>query len=227
MKHISDIKFLFIVPTLNAGLNIEKFSTLLIAQTYEKWRVIFVDGGSCFEDLNLYKKLIRLDKRFDQINQLDKSKRIFGAMNEGFNLAKSDEYILFWGTDDFIYESKTLEKIKNSIIRNRNNQYEKNHFYIFKSRYINTEKNLFRRFSSFPREKNILIFKKNYFSILLFLGFTPPHQSTIFTPVSREELSKYSVKYELSADLEYFIRISNKNNVNYKYEDLQIVNISD
>lgn len=227
MNVISDIKFLFIVPTLNAGFNINKFSKLIRKQTYKNWRVIFVDGGSCNRDLNIFKKLICLDKRFDLVKQLDKSTGIFGAMNVGFKLADNDEYLFFWGSDDFIYEQNTLENINNLILKYRNNLYEKNHFYIFKARYINTQKNLLRRFSSFPRNKNLSILQKNYFSILLFLGFVPPHQSTIFTPKSRKILENYSVQYKLSADLEYFLSVSKNNNITYEYEDIQVVNMSD
>ena len=104
MNLIEDIKFLFIVPTFNAGLNINKFSKLLIEQTYSKWRVIFVDGGSSQKDLDLFKELMFLDKRFSLVNQINKSTRIFGAMNEGFKLARKMN-IFFWG-DDFIYEKK-------------------------------------------------------------------------------------------------------------------------
>ena len=100
MNLIKDINFLFIVPTFNAGLNINKFSKLLIEQTYKNWRVIFVDGGSCQEDLHLFKELIYLDKRFSIVNQINKSTRIFGAMNEGFKLAEKDEYLFFWGSDE-------------------------------------------------------------------------------------------------------------------------------
>ena len=227
MNLIKDINFLFIVPTFNAGLNINKFSKLLIEQTYKNWRVVFVDGGSCQEDLHLFKELICLDKRFSFVNQINKSTRIFGAMNEGFKLAERDEYLFFWGSDDFIYEKKTLENINKIILANRNNLFEKNHFYVFKSRYFNTRKNLQRRFSSFPRYKNLSIFQKNYFSILLFFGFTPPHQATLFTPISRKILNKYSTEYKLSADLDYFLTISKTIDITYKYEDLQVVNMSD
>ena len=227
MNLMKDIKFLFIVPTFNAGLNINKFSKLLIEQTYYKWRVIFVDGGSCQRDLHLFRELICLDKRFSLVNQINKSTRIFGAMNQGFKLAEEDEYLFFWGSDDFIYEKKTLENINKIILAYRNNLEEKNHFYIFKSRYINTRKNLLSRFSTFPRNKNFSIFQRKYFSILLFLGFTPPHQATIFTPISRKILNKYSTEYKLSADLDYFLTISKSNDISYKYENLQVVNMSD
>ena len=63
------IKFLFIVPTLNAGSNIEKFSQLLLDQDYQYWRVIFVDGASQAKDISSLNKIIKIDKRFSLVKE--------------------------------------------------------------------------------------------------------------------------------------------------------------
>lgn len=222
----SNISFLFVVPTFNAGVNLKEFSKLFIDQTYKKWRVLFVDGGSCDKDIIYLNELIKSDIRFNLIKQRDSSPGIFGAMNQGFEIAKSNEYIFFWGSDDFIFKRDTLANISN-IISKYSNKNEKNHFYIFKARYINTKKNLPKRFSTFPKKINSKLISNYYFSILLFLGFTPPHQSTLFTPLAKNVLNYYSCNYKLSADLNYFLTISSLTKVAYEYNNLQIVNMSD
>ncbi len=221
-----NIKFLFIVPTLNAGLNIQKFSQLFLEQKYQQWRVIFIDGGSEKKDISFLKKIIDIDERFILVKQSKKFKGIFGAMNQGFNLAKNDEFLFFWGTDDFIYDSNSLNSINMKIIENLKN-IEKIDLFIFKARYFNNKSKKFTRFSFFPKKGRISELIKDYFSFLLFFGFTPPHQSTLFTPVVRKKLSQYSEKYRLSADLNYFLALSRIVNVSFETLNKEIVIISD
>ena len=226
MNYQTHINFLFIVPTLNAGKNIIKFSNLFCKQQYKYWRVLFIDGGSSHEDISFVKKLIEEDKRFGLIRQGIYYKGIFGAMNQGFKLAKDNEYLFFWGSDDFIFDNNVLEKINKTVIDSLTKN-EKKHFYIFKSRYINNVTQTLSRFSKFPKEKNNLYLGNDYFSFLLFFGQTPPHQSTLFSPISRKKLNRYEEKYRLSADLNYFLTLSKLIKVSYSYANIQIVNISD
>ncbi len=220
------IKFLFIVPTLNAGSNIEKFSQLLLDQDYQYWRVIFVDGGSQAKDISSLNKIIKIDKRFSLVKESNKSEGIFGAMNQGFNLAKHDEFLFFWGADDFIYNNNILNMINKNIFE-KINTVEEVDLFIFKARYYNNQSKKFTRFSFFPSEVKISKYIKDYFSFLLFFGFTPPHQSTLFTPTVRDKLSKYFEKYRLSADLNYFLSIARITNVCFKSFNKEIVTISD
>jgi len=221
-----NIKFLFIVPTLNAGLNIKKFSQLFLEQEYQKWRVIFIDGGSRERDISSLKKIIDIDERFILVKQSEKFKGIFGAMNQGFKLAKNDEFLFFWGTDDFLYDNNSLNIINMKIFENLKN-IEKIDLFIFKARYFNNKAKKFTRYSFFPKKSRISKLIKDYFSFLLFFGFTPPHQSTLFTPVVRRKLSKYSEKYRLSADLNYFLALSRIANVSFESLNKEIVIISD
>ena len=42
----------------------------------------------------------------------------------------------------------------------------------------------------------------------LLLGSTPPHQATLFGPGARSMLNQYAAGFRLSADLDYFLRLS-------------------
>ena len=52
----------------------------------------------------------------------------------------------------------------------------------------------------------------NNFMLSLFLGLAPPHQGCIFSPNILEKKSKFSNKYLLASDLDYFLSVSNCTN---------------
>ncbi len=43
----------------------------------------------------------------------------------------------------------------------------------------------------------------------LLLGSTPPHQATLYGPGARQRLARYDTGFRLSADLDYFLQLSN------------------
>ncbi len=219
------MKILFIVPILNSGEDLIKFSNSLSIQTFKNWRVLFVDGGSKKKDLIFLSKLKDNDQRFDFIKQKFPQKGIFGAMNEGFELAEPNEYIIFWGSDDFADNKFTLEELCNRVLKSQKETSHK-HLYIFKARYYEKKNNKIGRTSFFPSRSLIHKSIKNIFPIYLVLGFTPPHQATLFTPMAREIQNKYSCKYRMSADLDYFLRLSKKIRVTFETFDFNIVTMS-
>ena len=210
---------------MNAGLNIEKFSQLFLEQKYQRWRVIFIDGGSKKRDISSIKKIIDIDKRFILVKQSEKFKGIFGAMNQGFKLAKNDEFLFFWGTDDFIYDKNILNIINMKIFENFKN-IEKIDLFIFKSRYFNNKSKKFTRYSFFPNKSRISKLIKDYFSFLLFLDL-PSTSINFIYPIVRRKLSQYKEKYRLSADLNYFLALSRIANVSFETVNKEIVIISD
>ncbi len=220
------MKFLFIVPTLDSGKDLYKFSDSLINQTLKSWRVLFIDGGSKDRDLKIFSELEKNDNRFKLCKQKDPRTGIFGAMNEGFNLADSDEYIFFWGSDDLAMNKDVLERIQKRVLINEKKSQQK-HLYIFKGRYFNKVNNKLGRVTFFP-SKNIMILNLvDTFSSYMFFGFTPPHQSTLFSPLVRNYFKGYSLKYKLSADLDCFIYLTRKIRVSFESFDINIIKIAD
>ena len=57
------------------------------------------------------------DPRFIFYNQNDNYKGIYGAMNNGIEYAKKNEWILFWGSDDYAY-SKTQSNLLDQLLIN-------------------------------------------------------------------------------------------------------------
>ena len=61
----------------------------------------------------------------------------------------------------------------------------------------------------------------------LFLGSTPPHQATLFGPGSRSKLAYYSAGFRLSADLDYFLKLSRHHDLLVQCLDLELVHMAD
>ena len=59
----------------------------------------------------------------------------------------------------------------------------------------------------------------------MFLGNTPPHQTTIFSPRAIKDKIKYQTKFKIAADLDYFLNISFSRNMIICLMDLEIVKI--
>ncbi len=222
----SSIKFLIVVPIFNSLSLLPKFTHSLLSQTHNNWRVLFIDGGSNDSDINYLDLLCASDSHFSYQHELQDSKGIFSAMNQGFKTSDNNEYTLFWGSDDWPANKYTLEDISNFVLSYRSS-IETNHFYIFSSRYFSNKLNCLVRKSSFPNIKFPRSLAHISFRLLLFLGFTPPHQATLFSPLVKKLISEYNPKYKLSADLDYFLRLSSKTIVNFKVSTQEVVYMSD
>ena len=223
MKNFIDI--LFVIPTLNSHELLPNLIDSIKRQTYKNWRVLFVDGGSEDDHIKFINKICSKDSRFDWCKQNSDQRGIYGAMNMGFQRAKRDEFIFFWGSDDFASNHLILEKINNFL---SDNYIEIGkllpHLLICKAQYFNDPSKINGRYSYFNRRQTI--YSKNYFRRKLFLGYSPPHQGTLFCPSGISLLNKYSLKYKLAADLVYFLNFSNKKSILVQCINLNIVNIA-
>ena len=206
--------FFFVVPTLNSSEDLSKLVFSLKEQTYKKWRVLFIDGGSNKYNLDKIKDYCNKDDKFNWNNQKNNLNGIYGAMNQGFSEAKEDEWVIFWGSDDWAFSQNCLENLHN-------------HIRILSKKSI---PDLILCSGLYVNEENIIVrsTKFNYFinyAISIFLGSSPPHQASVFGKGVRRVLNHYSVEYKLAADLDYFIKISKYKNLNIKKVDLNLVKI--
>ena len=103
------IKFLVVVPTLNSYQLLPKFTQSLQSQTFQDWRCLFIDGPSSKEHRQWLNNCCQADQRFQWSEQKPQHQKIFGAMNQGFQEAKPEEWILFWGSDDWAADSTVLQ----------------------------------------------------------------------------------------------------------------------
>ena len=220
-------KILIIVPTLNSYKILQKLIDSLHNQTYKEWRLIFVDGKS---DINHKKWLMQKcknDKFLNYMQQDKKSKGIYGAMNDGFKKACKDEWIFFWGSDDWAYSNKSFENLSKVIVQ-ETKMNKTPSIIISKAIYINKKGNKHKRISEFNNKKRINnTFSTRRFRKSLFWGSVPPHQGALIGPEAHKSLKCYSDQYQLASDLDYFLKISQINTLKIKVLDEIIVCLSE
>ncbi len=218
---MTKINFLIIVPTLNSYRLLPKLVSSLRSQIYQNWRVLFVDGHSNQNNINYLIKTESEDNRFSWVTQNKENPGIYSAMNQGLTFARDNDWILFWGSDDFASSKYTFSRIADLI----NNLGNKKPYLIFgKTNYFDLIHKKKGRKSIFSNKKNIFI---NSYQLrnLLFCGCSPPHQGTIFSPESIDNCEIFNTKYKIAADLEYFLNISLKSNINIFLFEESIANI--
>lgn len=216
-----DTNLVIIVPTLNSYKLIGKLVKSLISQNYKNWRVIFVDGKSSLEHIKYLNSLHLSDSRFSWIIQEDKYEGIYGAMNQGVNYVRENEWVIFWGSDDWAFDDNTFNNIIYEI-----NRFEelKPYFFVAKGRYVDLTNNKLKRKSEFI-DLYDKILSASKFRYQLFLGNTPPHQATIFSPRAIKDKIKYRTKFKIAADLDYFLNISSSRDIRICLINLEIVKI--
>ena len=200
------IKFFFLIPTLNSSENLSRLVSSFKKQTYEHWRILFVDGFSTKFHRKKLSEICSSSEKFSMIQQNKNEPGIYGAMNQGFNFIREDEWLFFWGDDDWVYSQNTLEKLAFEIYKKKNSG-----LIVCQGQYVDTKKRKLSRKAFFIRKYHQRILNNSAFRRLLFYGFSPPHQATGFSPELCKKIPYYSKYLELAADLDYFLRISKLN----------------
>ena len=217
---IRNIKF--VVPTLNTYLILPKLINSLKNQTWKNWELLFVDGESNKEHVEWLKNSCKKDSKLKMIKQEKKFKGIYGAMNQGFKTIKDNEWILFWGSDDWAISSNTLQNLV-EIVNSYSNKFD---LVVCQGRYVDNKSRKFSRVSNFFKNKLPKILDKKKFNSKLFLGMTPPHQATLFSKRAFLKLSNFSDKLILASDLDYFLRFSEIENISILVINNELVNMS-
>ncbi len=211
-----NIRIKIIVPTLNSYHKVGRLVSSLISQTYENWELVFVDGNSIKKHKNLLLSYANQDDRISILNQETKNKGIFGAMNQGFSLPEDNSWILFWGSDDWLPNQKILHDLI-TYLKSCRDQNQLCDLLICNARYVN--------FNSLKllRKSKFYFFRNLRFS--LFLGFSPPHQACLISPNLRKYLKTYDENLSLTADLNYFLKISMKKDLIIKLFDYEMIHL--
>ena len=222
-----NISFLIIVPTLNSYRLLPKLVDSLEKQTFNKWRVIFVDGGSTKRHIKKLEQICSNNQRFTWIKQSNEYKFIYGAMNYGMKFATKGEWVLFWGSDDYASSKNSLMQYVNIY-----NDSEKLYKFtpdliVLAGRYFNFLNRKKTRTTFFSFSKELLKFNSNNVKKKFFLGFSIPHQSVAFSPRSIRLLDHYDEKFKLAADLKCFLEMVFKYEINLATSNKVIVNIGD
>ncbi len=201
-------KFSLIVPTLNSYKILTNLVNSIESQTWPNWEVIFIDGESNQNHRNYLKELCYRDKRFSFYMQTKHNKGIFGAMNQGLEIVDKNSWFLFLGSDDKLRDKFTLEKLNIKINSSGLNNMD---LLICRGIYFDKTKNIYSRDAYFINKKNHFLLNLEDYKKLIFKGYTPPHQTTLFNGKSNISLERYNENYKLAGDLELFCRIAKNN----------------
>ena len=210
--------FLFIVPTLNCVATLPKLISSLDHQSEDNWSALFVDGGSIDGTLELIRKVCSHSKNYKYVNQSSDNHSIFGAMNQGASLLYCYDWYVFLGGDDWLPDSQTLYRLAATLDASNSTSYP---IAVARGQYIDQEGQASRKSRFLPLWPVVNISFRN----ALFLGFTPPHQCTLFRPATLERLGYFDNSYRLAADLDFFLRLSFVSQLHYLPLEVDLVNI--
>ena len=212
------IYILIIVPTKNSTKYLGKLVKSLLDQEDPNWRVIFVDYNSKKFHKDYLKSICELDKRFEIKKQISNT-GIYGAQNIGFKFCNYDEWMLFWGADDYASNTKVIANIRRTILKNNLHD-----LIIFEGRFVDLKTGKEKSKDHFTKFKTKNLLKYTY-KKLLFFGFRQSHQGTLINPRLNLKDLIYNEKFNLAADLNFYLDCSNKKNLISKTVNINIVDI--
>ena len=217
-------RLLIVVPTLNSYKLLSRLTNSIIKQSWSDWNVLFIDGKSNYKHKEWIKDICNKDSRFKAINQDDLNPGIFGAMNQGFGLCRSDQWLLFWGSDDWAKGNNTFQEIVNSVNLFKESNIEPD-IVVCQGRYISHKNQRKKRKAVFSLNNNEYHLNKSKYRNSLLMGNIPPHQATLIGPKARRIINKYSKQFYLAADLDYFLTLSKAEDINVLIINKEIVNM--
>ena len=186
--------FSIIIPVFNVDKTIKQCINSITNQTFKNFEVLFVDGGSSDNTLNLIDCHNKKDNFY--IYHQTKSKGIYEAMNLGIDYAKG-KWIYFMGADDYLYASDVLQKVAGFADQN-------SELKVIYGR-ISTEEFL-------P--------KYTEFDLKTLLEINICHQSIFVRKDLFQQIGNFNTRYKIWADYEHNWRwFGNKKEYPYKYFD--------
>jgi len=212
------ISILIIVPTKNSTKYLRKLVESLLEQDDPNWRVIFIDFKSNKFHKEYLKKLSKIDNRFTIKKQIYKT-GIYGAQNIGFKYCNDNEWMLFWGSDDYASNRKVISNIRETIFKNYIHD-----LIIFKGRFVDLKNGKEKSKGHFTKLKTRNL-QKNTYKKLLFFGFRQSHQGSLINPRLNLNGLRYDEKFLLAADLNFYLDCANKKELISKTVNINIVDI--
>jgi glycosyltransferase involved in cell wall biosynthesis len=186
-----------VVPTRNSSSLLLRLVRSLQEQTWRDWRVILVDASTLPGERPFLEQLVRSDPRFSWVPQPDDGSGIYGAMNIGFHLLEPNEWVLFWGSDDWASTPRSLQEALSDP------SVQVCDLLVCRGRYMRPEPKGALRLERATSFRWILSYR-----LSLFLGSTPPHQCTLIGPGARRLLDRYDDQFRIAADLDYFLNLA-------------------
>lgn len=144
-------------------------------------------------------------------------------MNQGFAAASPTDWLLFWGSDDWASSSTVFDQLAShlgSVISAGTSP----DLVVCRGRYFDTVRGSLSRPTFFQGHGSLT---SDSYRRCLWFGAIPPHQATLIGPAARRHLACYDPSFRLSADLDYFLRLSCHSDLRVQCLDLELVHMSD
>jgi len=227
--HLKDKEsLLIVVPTLNSHKYLPKLVESLEQQKLVDWNLLFIDGNSESAHRMWIEQCCLNVCRCYWEPQDPRHSGIFGAMNQGFEvdarLGFVHDWLMFWGSDDWAIGpdvfADVFEKVRDRENNNRQLGKSKLDLVVCRGRYFDSKGQVPTRVSSFLPEGRI---NRTAYRNALIKGRTPPHQGAMIGKRLRRLGLRYNTEYRLSADLDYFLNISENAEIEILCLDKEIV----
>ena len=218
---INEISFLIIVPTFNSSDILKRLVESVNEQTYQSWRLVFIDANSSKVHNDWLKKCISRDSRFLLKKETKKYKGIYPSMTLGTQLALKSDWLIFLGSDDWFNNKYSLEIIANKIKSKQSKN--GNIITLFNTQFLEERTYKLLRFNRVPSIRKRINQKK--LNDLTFFGYMPPHQSACFSYCLIKKIMPYSRKYKLAADSDLFLKTFSIKDLKIIFIDELLINI--
>lgn len=97
-----------IIPTFNSATTLVRCLDSIVAQSFDDFEVLLVDGASDDETLSIISRYAEADPRIRSMSGKDRG--IYDAMNKGMDAARG-QWLIFIGSDDTFHDRYVLEKV--------------------------------------------------------------------------------------------------------------------
>lgn len=201
MKKISIITVCY-----NSESTIRDTIESVISQSYPNIEYIVIDGGSQDSTLNIINEYE--NKIYKLISEADHG--IYDAMNKGISVSTGD-IVGILNSDDYFYSDSSVADIATAFELNKKVDLVYGDVVFVNP--VNTNK-IVRLYSS-----------KNFKPYKLRFGWMPPHPASFITRSSYEKIGIYSLKYKISSDYEFFVRMLLVHKLTYVRINKIIVNM--
>lgn len=216
------VSFLIVVPTFNSYSLLPSLLSSLQKQTWPHWRVLFIDGPSGLEHRKWLQQCCSAESRCRWVTQSPSEPGIFGAMNHGFAHAAPSDWLMFWGSDDWAAGPAVFSQLVAALEHSASHGTTPD-LLVSRGRYAIAASGLLTRSTQFQPAG---LLSSHAYRRALWFGSTPPHQATLFGPGARRQLARYAPGFRLSADLDYFLQLSNHPGLRVQCLDLEIVHMA-
>ncbi len=186
------MKFSIITVVKNNRLQISRTINSIQNQNFKNFEFIIIDGKSKDGTTEEIKKKSKSFKKLKHV--IRKDKNLYDGLNYGIKISNG-KYIVILHSGDIFFSKTTLQTINKNI-----------------SNFDAISGNvLFRKEKNIVRYWNYKIERLNKFN-----SFKIPHTGLIVKKELIKKLSFYNIKYSISSDTDFILRMSKLKNLNFK-----------